>query len=749
MMMQLYQVQSLISLCSSCPAHSCPYLHRTSGDTERRYHLRYYKTGICVYDTDTRGYCVKNGQHCAFAHGIHDLRSPVYDIRELQAMDGGGLGDGVGLGGNGVGDGSLNGPNNLDKERNALNEDPRWNDSAYVLANYKTDLCKRPPRLCRQGYACPQYHNVKDKRRSPKKLKYRSTPCPNVKAGDEWGDPSNCEAGDNCAYCHTRTEQQFHPEIYKSTKCNDVLQTAYCPRGPFCAFAHGDKEMQSRHELMNDDVELKNFIPPLNGNSNGTGGNGGNGGNNNSHISPSNAVSMANSSGRSHSKSVSIASSLPDHYPIHSGIGGMTGMNNLLNSNSNNAKNNGSDNNAFSSQTPAQHGTGAMSIGDRGLGFSLGPIGTRPRSYSTSQANPASCNSFDIFEQMLGRGHTTHSDQGSLLNGGDMRSAALRRPTGGMFDAAQSALYPRNHFGSAASDLVSSSSRARATISDNFNNADTVVGSVVESAIGEIDLSLDDLDVPFESLSRTNASALVNGNTDTLIEHHHPSQQNSFLSSSAGVSNPAAIPAVADAGLSMPGSAPVNIPGRMNTDRSLNLNSSPPISASPITSSLGHSLGPFGLSPFRQQHATQTTQQNALSNHSSIPSANVMSEPCLLFRKMFFPRFTLFLTFNRFLYFPETLSDVGESMILNETYRKFELKWKEVLRENWGPKDVSGWMNSNFSVLKDFAMTIFTRYSREIMIDRSGKEVVDDDFMDQLLNSRSLSGINTSSGHMM
>lgn len=52
----------------------------------------------------------------------------------------------------GNGEGNANsGPNNLDKERNALNEDPRWNDSAYVLANYKTELCKRPPRLCRQG----------------------------------------------------------------------------------------------------------------------------------------------------------------------------------------------------------------------------------------------------------------------------------------------------------------------------------------------------------------------------------------------------------------------------------------------------------------------------------------------------------------------------------------------------------------------------------------------------------------------
>ncbi|XP_026281362.1 RING finger protein unkempt isoform X2 [Frankliniella occidentalis] len=215
-----------------CPeGDDCPYLHRTAGDTERRYHLRYYKTCMCVHDTDSRGLCVKNGPHCAFAHGTHDIRPPVYDIKEIQAAE------------NPDGDpnSTSNGPNVLDKERNLMNEDPKWQDTNYVLANYKTEQCKRPPRLCRQGYACPQFHNSRDKRRSPRKFKYRSTPCPSVKHGDEWGEPSNCESGDACQYCHTRTEQQFHPEIYKSTKCNDVQQAGYCPRGVFCAFAHVDQ----------------------------------------------------------------------------------------------------------------------------------------------------------------------------------------------------------------------------------------------------------------------------------------------------------------------------------------------------------------------------------------------------------------------------------------------------------------------------------------------------------------------------
>ncbi|XP_031567579.1 RING finger protein unkempt homolog [Actinia tenebrosa] len=222
-----------------CPSgDECPYLHRVAGDVERRYHLRYYKTATCVYETDSRGYCVKNGPHCAFAHGPHDLRQPVYDVRELQAMEKEDV------------DGQQGG------ENKAVIEDPRWQDTNFVLSNYKTEQCKKPPRLCRQGYACPYYHNTRDRRRSPRKFRYRSTPCPHVKHSDEWGEPSSCEIGDNCPYCHTRTEQQFHPEIYKSTKCNDMQQTGYCPRGPFCAFAHVDQEAAVGREMVEDDFNV-------------------------------------------------------------------------------------------------------------------------------------------------------------------------------------------------------------------------------------------------------------------------------------------------------------------------------------------------------------------------------------------------------------------------------------------------------------------------------------------------------------
>ncbi|CAF0743299.1 unnamed protein product [Adineta steineri] len=234
-----------------CPnGDDCQLLHRNANDTEKRYHLRYFKTGLCTHESDMKGNCLKNGPHCSYAHGANDLRQPVLDSREIQNSD-------LAL------ERLARLCISLENER-ALNDDPKWNDSYYVLSNYKTELCKRPPRLCRQGYACPQNHNPRDRRRNPSIYKYKSTPCPHVKQSDEWIDPTVCEAGDNCKYCHTRTEQQFHPEIYKSTKCNDVSVTGYCPRGPFCAFAHIEQELKSYRDFdlhYTSELPLSSFIP--------------------------------------------------------------------------------------------------------------------------------------------------------------------------------------------------------------------------------------------------------------------------------------------------------------------------------------------------------------------------------------------------------------------------------------------------------------------------------------------------------
>lgn len=256
----------------SCPAgDDCPYVHRNAGDTEKRYHLRYFKTAVCVHETDAKGHCVKNGPHCAFAHGVIDLRSPVYDIKELQQLqllsinhnESGTTTSSVSTSSSSSSSSTSSYTNastaptatlehqekadmmssNLERDR-LLNDDPNWNDLYYILLKYKTEQCKRPTRLCRQGFACPQWHNQRDRRRDPLEHKYRTTPCPNVRQGDDWLEASECGLGDDCPYCHTRSEQQFHPDIYKSSRCHDMATNGFCPRGHFCAFAHADTELK-------------------------------------------------------------------------------------------------------------------------------------------------------------------------------------------------------------------------------------------------------------------------------------------------------------------------------------------------------------------------------------------------------------------------------------------------------------------------------------------------------------------------
>ena len=116
--------------------------------------------------------------------------------------------------------------------------DSSWANVRKVLAEYKTQKCSLEAHQCRRGYGCPFYHNDKDRRRSPLKYAYTSGFCEFAKSDNEWKSYINCPNGDDCMKCHSRTEQQFHPDIYKSNKCNDMMQTNYCPRGYFCAFAH-------------------------------------------------------------------------------------------------------------------------------------------------------------------------------------------------------------------------------------------------------------------------------------------------------------------------------------------------------------------------------------------------------------------------------------------------------------------------------------------------------------------------------
>ena len=84
----------------------------------------------CIY-LNAIGVCTKNGAHCAFAHGSGDLRTPTYDLREMQAME--------------PGESPVDGPavtemsTSMEKER-ILNDDPKWNGEPCVFQIYWVHL---------------------------------------------------------------------------------------------------------------------------------------------------------------------------------------------------------------------------------------------------------------------------------------------------------------------------------------------------------------------------------------------------------------------------------------------------------------------------------------------------------------------------------------------------------------------------------------------------------------------------------
>lgn len=213
-----------------CPqGDACRYAHSTE---EMIYHPLVYKTQLCPHALQN-GICTGFGQHCAKAHGPGELRfpAPCHTAAErsfLKSHPGGASGS----------------PSSFpvtiatDVELGITRDNP-----AYYMLCYKTDRC--PQKSCPR--TCERYHNLKERRRCPKFFFYSEQPCPYVKSGGatkNWRDPSRCPDGDACRYSHTLLEQMYHPNIYKTSPCNNYSETDPSRYGPVsrallcCTFAH-------------------------------------------------------------------------------------------------------------------------------------------------------------------------------------------------------------------------------------------------------------------------------------------------------------------------------------------------------------------------------------------------------------------------------------------------------------------------------------------------------------------------------
>jgi len=65
-----------------------------------------------------------------------------------------------------------------------------------------------------------------------------------------------CPNGRACPFSHTKEEQMYHPNVYKTVECMDMPG---CPR-TFCQFAHGLEELRPRPKTVMSNQAMANTI---------------------------------------------------------------------------------------------------------------------------------------------------------------------------------------------------------------------------------------------------------------------------------------------------------------------------------------------------------------------------------------------------------------------------------------------------------------------------------------------------------
>lgn len=454
----------------------------------------------------------------------------------------------------------------------------------------------------------------------------------------------HCEAGDNCHYCHTRTEQQFHPEIYKSTKCNDVQQTNFCPRGPFCAFAHNDQEMNAERELsMESASDLANII----NNAFASGAL-----NTNAALDKSSTLNASTNSNNSTNGISNLVNQFNSNQQLNQFHQSSSGIN--INNQQQQQTNNGTG--FMPSSVPSHFGFSELAasglrsqpsglgafrrensppmLGSHNNSNNLGPI-ARPRSYSSSHTSNLHHNLNSITrEQILNTYFKNSIEEKTAVNGLNQQNILPMRKVSTpstlfaansnaqqQFNALQSNLVNTNSNNHLASSIHSSS--AANQYFQNLDSTNTTVESVVHSLALD-DLTLDDLEESIEKDLLNHGLAASSSMQDD--------QRNNLQQNASSVNLVRSSSNLINANNNGGGTAPVNIPGANQRTDIANINSplvgfgQSPLSTTSlnhnVSSSVGSSLYDFAshsnMSPTNQQQQLNLIQQQQQHNQQAI-----------------------------------------------------------------------------------------------------------------------------------
>jgi hypothetical protein len=178
---------------------SCEYAHN---GFEVEYHPLKYKTKMCNYSTRDSFICSQKGECCSEAHNITDLRNITEILKKIKA--------------------------NEDFEEVSKPVASANQLASFNVETYRTVACSN--RGCSRKN-CLYYHDVTERRRDPKKFTYNNKVCKNIIKGKDFLDPRNCRLKDNCVFCHTKCELEYHLLNYKKRPCTKkkCMKKMFCP----------------------------------------------------------------------------------------------------------------------------------------------------------------------------------------------------------------------------------------------------------------------------------------------------------------------------------------------------------------------------------------------------------------------------------------------------------------------------------------------------------------------------------------
>lgn len=117
--------------------------------------------------------------------------------------------------------------------------------SGRRLEEFRTRHCPFYLRqMCVNSSRCDMSHSETWPRRNPAHFRYDYKLCPNIqffRHGNKMQLQGKCSYGRRCKFSHSKEEQLYHPDLYKTRYC---VNYPNC-KGYYCPFAHSKEELRT------------------------------------------------------------------------------------------------------------------------------------------------------------------------------------------------------------------------------------------------------------------------------------------------------------------------------------------------------------------------------------------------------------------------------------------------------------------------------------------------------------------------